>query len=372
VHNFFCFTHIIHTDAYVMKHKLNKRSIASKHSQRRRSSTSSAGAIFNPSELSTKKVDLGIGTVHLDLHAPCLKSTSITKSQKILKRDLLRCNDQRPSLLGAQTLQPPRVHHGSQPIHTNNSSMSIDRAQPVRRRSLSVNSRTFYATIDRIGPWPDVSISRLRSDGNELLRPLKNFRNTKNPRVFSPKYYTAMTENTTKFKFFSQTRNYIDQYRKQKGYILDPRIDVQPIPPPFSVPQPIEDERASITTGDFSFGSIDANNGIARDRANRSTYDLTEHINMSTTPSIPSTSKISVDVQHANHLPTVPLRNGFLRSTRHTSQQPSVILPSLAASSLNYLSSINSVEKAYSNSKNKPSLYPPSKFFLVDNRHKRR
>lgn len=255
--------------------------------------------------------------------------------------------------------------------------MSADRLQPARRRSLSVNSRTFRANIDRIGPWPDVSISRLSSDGNELLRPLKNFRNTKNPRVFSPKYYTALTENTIKFNFFAQTRNYIDQYRKQKGYMLDPRTNVPQIPFPISLPQSNDDERTSIT-GEFNLGTIDTNNGTARDRTIRSYQDLSEQMSINTPPSIPSGTKLLTDIQHSNNLPTVAMRNGHLRPVvRHSHQQVSssqqpVTLPSLGGSSLHYISSINSVEKAYSNSKTKSSLHSSSKFFLVDNRQKRR
>lgn len=373
-----------------MKHKSTKRPILTKYQQQRRSSNTST-TIIDATSISNKKVDLGIGTAHLDSHTLCLKTSSILKSQRALKRDLLRCSDQRPSLLGPQTLQPPRIHHGSQQTV----SSSIDH-HPARRQSLSVNSRTFYATIDRIGPWPDISISRLRSDGNELLRPLKNFRNLKNPRVFSPKYYAGLSENTSKFKFYSSTRNYIDEYRKQKGYLLGgTRIKPQmaSLALSASVQRQQSEEDQSTGIGEFSGGVADLNNGTAGDRIvhstsdlsippnglTRSRNDLNEHLN--TTPSIPSVTKIFNDSHHMNNFPTITMRNGHLRPTRHpphhalvaqqTQHQQAIALPSLTASSLHYISSMSSVEKAYSNSK-KPPIPNHSKLFFIDGRHKKR
>jgi hypothetical protein len=376
-----------------MKHKSSKRTIPNKHHDQRRLSNSST-AIIDATKISNKKVDLGTGTVHLDAHIRCLKTNSILKSQKALKRDLLRCSDQRPSLLGSQTLQPPRIYHGSQQSHTT-SAVSNDRPQQARRRSLSVNSRTFYATIDRIGPWPDISISRLRSDGNELLRPLKNFRNLKNPRVFSPKYYAALNENTSKFKFYSSTKKYIDEYRKQKGYLIDACTIPQMISLSLSTTVPIqqsEDDQCSVV-GEFNVGTVDFFNGTARDRTivsatevslppngvRKLANDLSE--NMNTPPSIPAVTKVFNESHHIHNFPTLMMRNGHIRSTRHpphhaliaqqSQHQQAITLPSLTASSLHYISSMSSVEKAYSNSKK--TLTPnQSKLFLIDGRHKKK
>jgi len=378
-----------------MKSKPPKRPNPNKHQEQRRLSNAST-AVFDTSSISSKKIDLGTGTVHLDSHIACLKSNATLKSQKALKRDLLRCSDQRPSLLGPQTLQPPRIHHGSQQTHTASSS-SNNRQQPGRRHSLSVNSRTFYATIDRIGPWPDVSISRLRSDGNELLRPLKNFRNLKNPRVFSPKYYAALNDDTSKFKFYSQTRNYIDEYRKQKGYLTGarptPEKTYMPVPTSVIVQETEEDQYSAV--GEFTSGDGDLYNDFEKDRAffttvypptpqnepikSKSINDLSENINIQ--PKIPSVTKVLNEPPHTNNVPAITQRNGHVRPTRHpphhpsVSQQPqhqqAIVLPSLTASSLHYISSMSSVEKAYANSKK--ALSPSqSKLFLIDGRHKKR
>ncbi|CAF3663937.1 unnamed protein product [Rotaria sp. Silwood1] len=247
-----------------MKRKSSKRSILNKNSKHL---SNSLTPIIDVTTISSNQVDLGIGTAHLDSHTPCLKANLILKSQKALKRDLLRCSDQRPSLLGSHTLQPPRIHPGSQQVHTASSSSS-DHQQPKRRHSLSMNSRTFYATIDRIGPWPDVSISRLRSDGNELLRPLKNFRNLKNPRVFSPKYYAGLNEATSKFIFYSSTRSYIDEYRKQKGYVLGTQktsqVNSLVSSTPLSIQQSDEDQLSGM--GAFSSAvAVDLNNSTIRE-----------------------------------------------------------------------------------------------------------
>jgi hypothetical protein len=391
-----------------MKHKTSKRSISNKNHQQpqhlsyntqtRRFSTSLT-PIIDTSRISPNKIDLGIGTVHLHSHIPCLRANLTLKSQKLLKRDLLRCSDQRPSLLGSHTLQPPRMHHGSQQMHTLASpsmSLPLNQHQPTRRHSLSVNSRTFYATIDRIGPWPDISISRLRSDGNELLRPLKSFRNLKNPRVFSPKYYAALSENTSKFKFHSTTRTYIDEYRKQKGYLLGARTISQGAPSHSllsSLPiQQSDDEQPSVV-GTFSVGIAEMNNDTAKDRTilsttdlslpqnnqTKSTNDLSEYMN--TSPSIPSVTKIFNEPHHINNFPTIPMRNGHLRPTRHpphhsivaqqTQHQQAITLPSLTASSLHYISSMTSVEKAYSNNK-KSSPQNQSKLIFIDGRQRKR
>lgn len=385
-----------------MKPKIPKRSISNKPPEHRRPSLAST-SIFDTSTISSKRVDLGNGTVHLDAYSSCLKTYTILKTQKVLKRELLRCSDQRPSLLGAQTLQPPRIHHVSHQSPASTASSTVHHQQPVRRRSLSMNSRTFYATIDRIGPWPDVSISRLRSDGNELLRPLKNFRSLKNPRVFSPKYYTAMTENPTKFKYYPSTRSYIDEYRKQKGYLLGLQTPAPINPHPLSIPlihqrteeeeEDEEEEDQPTIVGDFGTAGTNLNSGFVGDRTVVSTTDLSLPANAqmkstndftdstSTPPSIPSVTKVFHEPHHGTSFPSINMRNGHLRPTRHpphhsviaqqSQHQQALALPSLTASSLHYISSMNSVEKAYSNSR-KGSMPPPSKLFFIDGRRKRR
>ena len=257
-----------------MKHKSSKRTIPPKQTHHRSYQTQtrrSSIPIEHTRRISPNQTDLGSGTAHLDAHTLCLKPNVCFRSQKLLKRDLLRCSNQRPSLLGVQTLfQPPRHHHASQQTHSVASSSSTSSSFDRRRRSLSVSSHTFSATIDRIGPWPDVSINRLRSDGNDLLRPLKNFRNSKNPRLFSPKYYAALNDN--KFQFHPSNRTYIDEYRKQKGYLLVPRsIRKQPTSLSLSSLQQLDDDQLS-AIGTFSGG---VGNGSIRERSDFSSTNLT-------------------------------------------------------------------------------------------------
>ena len=375
-----------------MKRKSLKRSILNKHEKHL---SNSLTTVIDATTISPDQVDLGTGTVHLDSHGPCLKANLTLKSQKVLKRDLLRCSDQRPSLLGSHTLQPPRIHHGFQQRSKTtlpSPSSSADYYKPKHRHSLSMNSRKFYATIDRIGPWPDISISRLRSDGNELLRPLKNFRNLKNPRVFSPKYYAGLNENTSKFKFYSSTRNYIDEYRKQKGYSLG--ATTLPLTVRLSAPVPPSDDGQFSGLDTLSSSVVaDFNSNTTKDRGvlsmmdlsfrahelSKSTNSLLEYSN--TPPSIPSVTKIFSDPHHVNYFPTIAMRNGHLRQTRHpphhsviaqqSQHQQSITLPSLTASSLHYANSMNSIEKAYSNSQ-KPSTQNQPKLFFIDDRNRKR
>lgn len=362
-----------------MKHKSTKRSISHKTHRRvyqthpRRSSTPQDTA----RTISPTRIHLGTGPAHLDSHAPCLKSQLNLKSQKILKRDLLRCSNQRPSLLGPQTLQPPRLHHhGSQHVHSIASSSS-DRERLPRRRSFSVHSHLLSGTIDRIGPWPDVSITRLRSDGNDLLRPLKTFRNTKNPRVFSPKYYAALTENTSRFKFHPSTRTYMDEYRKQKGYLLDARTAAQTqassIASSFQLGS-TEDDQYSVTG---TFSGL-AGEMTARDRTEalisnfsllRTEMDKSSNAPSNQTSSAPNipTALHPINIQ----LPSLPTRHHPPRATRAPLGHPIIALPALSTSSMQYMNSMNSVEKTYGEHK-KSSRQPPSKLYFLDGRQKKR
>lgn len=341
-----------------MKNKSNKRSSSNKHSQHRRhfhplatrrSSIQGNGQLRT---LTPSRVHYGTGVAHLDESKACLRPTNLSKNVKLLKKDLLKCSNQRPSLLGPQTLQPPRLHQSQQ---SHPSSSSVDRGDhpPARHRSLSNHSSSFYATIDRIGPWPDVSISRIRSDGNELLRPLKTFRNVKNPRVFSPKYYAAMTDNSTRFKFHPSTRTYIDEYRKQKGYVLTSRSLSMGPQTTLSFSSSIvlatnDDDQLSVG-GTFT--------GTAGDATSRDFTYLQKSPNDSAEPTIlPSVAPKST--RPAPPPPVVP--------------QQTITLPTLAHSSLHYLNSMNSVEKTYGEHKKTPRHANPSKVFLLDGRQKKR
>jgi hypothetical protein len=368
-----------------MKHKSTKRSSSNKHPHHR-SYQPQTRRLSTPNDktrlLLPDKIDLGTGTVHLDSHTLCLKPNVPLKSQKLLKRDLLRCSNQRPSLLGQQTLQPPRIHHGSQQTHSvvssSSRSSSYDHQNSHRRRSLSVHSHTFHATIDRIAPWPDMSISRLRSDGNELLRPLKSFRNMKNPRLFSPKYYASLGENRVKFQFYASTRTYMEQYRKQKGYLLNPR------PPPQQTSLSLSSSAQLVQSDDDQLSAVGtysggAGNGTARERSYLSATDLslphtgiTRSINdiFDYTTKSPIFSSIT---NQMNILPSIANRNGHIRSIRPSQhQQTTPTLPSVNTTSLQYISRMGSVEKTYGNENKKNSTQNQSNLYFLDGRQKKR
>ena len=363
-----------------MKHKSSKRSISNKthrrgyQTQARRGSTPNATA----RTISPNRIHLGTGPANLDSHHVCLKSQLNLKNQKILKRDLLRCSNQRPSLLGPQTLQPPRLHHhASRTIHSMAPSNS-DRERLPRHRSLSIHSHTFCGTIDRVGPWPDISITRLRSDGNDLLRPLKTFRNTKNPRVFSPKYYTALTENTSRFKFHPSTRTYMDEYRKQKGYLLDNRTAGQG-----AMSSSIASSFQLVSTEDDQYSVTGTFSGLAGETTTRDRTEalissfshLRTETERSTNTLLTQTSSapnMSTGLTPINiNLPSVPTRHQPPRTTRVTPAHQTVALPALATSSLQYINSMNSVEKTYGEHK-KSTRQQPSKLYFIDGRQKKR
>jgi hypothetical protein len=368
-----------------MKHKLSKRSTSNKHrhrsyqTQTRRLSIS----IDHTRTVSPNQINSGTGPAHLDSHTSCLKPNVPLKSQKLLKRDLLRCSNQRPSLLGPQILQPPRIHHGSQQTHSfaSSSSSTSSSSNDQRRRSLSVNSRTFHATIDRIGPWPDISISRLHPDGNDLLRPLKTFRNVKNPCLFSPKYYAGLNDNTSKFKFHSSKRTYIEEYRKQKGYLLTLHSMKQPTSSSLSSSrqaQRLDDDQLS-TIGTYS----GVENYTARERTNTSTTNLsisTREITKSLDDILNNNNNhvpiISSVTNQINIFPSLPIRNNNnnnnnLRSIRHTQHHQTLTLPTLPNASVRYLNSMNPVEKVYADNK-KISKENPSKLYFFDGRQNKR
>jgi len=337
-----------------MKHKSTKRSISNKQIHHR----SDVDQI-----ISTNPIDLGTGTAHLDSITSCLKPHHLSKSQKLLKKELLRCSNQRPSLLGPQTLQPPRIHPRSQQnlsiASSSSTSSSTDRRQQRRRRSLSVHSRTFHATIDRIGPWPDISIGRLQTDGNDLLRPLKNFRNPKNPRLFSPKYYSGLNEHTSKFKFHSSQRTYMEEYRQQKGYLLTPRPNKKPQTTSLrsltSSSKQIDDDQLSTSVLDRDRSDISmTSRGLTKSADDLLTNRNNHH---------------SLSADQSNTLPALSIRNtNTYRSIRQS--QHSFTLPAISTS-FQYLHSMNSVDKTYNLNK-KSSKKNESNLIILDGRQKPR
>jgi hypothetical protein len=361
-----------------MKHKTSKRSNKLSHprsyqTQTRRSSTSTDRI----QTISPNKVDLGTGTVHLDSHTTCLKPNLPLKSQKLLKRDLLRCSNQRPSLLGPQTLQLPRVHHSSQHPHslTASSSSLIDHEKTPNRRSLSLNSHTVYPATDRIGPWPDTSINRLCSDGVDYLRPIKSFRHMKNPRLFSPKYYAALHDNANIFRFHPSKRTYIEEYRKQKGYLLNtsstkPQLTSMSLSSSAQLLNSDDDQLSGI--GTCSGGG----NCTARERSDFSTTNSllsSRGISKSADDILDKTNRSPIIASVTNILPPIPIRNNNqLRPTRHAQlHHQTITLPSLTNSSIQYLNNMTAAEKAYGDNK-KTVAENQSKLYFIDGRQKKR
>ena len=355
-----------------MKHKLPKRSISNKHphhkplqAQPRRLSTPHD---YNRTA-SPNKINSGIETIHSDSHTTCLKPNVPLKSQKLLKRDLLRCSNQRPSLLGPQTLQTPRIHHGSQQIPSVLSSSNRSNAQ--RQCSLSDNNsqKLLHTTIDRIGPWPDISINCLRSsDGNDVIQPLKNLRNTKNPRLFSPKYYAALNDNINKFKFHASKRSYIEEYRKQKGYVISSRPKPQTTSLSLSSSgrlQKSDDDQLSV------FGTISGGTGsyTARDRTDFSASNLSISIGgiIKSVDDIIDSNRLPSTSNQSNILPSIPIRNNnHSRLTRPIQHQQTI-----THSSFQYLNNLSPIETVY-DEKKKFSIHNQSKLFFIDGRPQKR
>ncbi|CAF0741644.1 unnamed protein product [Adineta steineri] len=410
-----------------MKHKTSKRSNSNKYPQNnislqvqtRRLSDSSTGANdLRAKSLTNKPPDGSTGTDCFDSNTLCFKSNLELKSQKVLKRDLLRCSDQPPSLLGSHTLHTPGIHHGSQQMHAltlvSNSS-SINHGQSMRRRSFSADPHLSHITHDRLGPWPDIGINRVASAGNEL-NPMKNCRTMKNSRAFSPKYFTALNDNTSKFKYHSSSETYIDEYRKQKGYFLDLNT-IKFLSRSFLLQQQQQQQQQKsdeekLPSTDTLNNGIKTNNDISADRiiveeTDRKIAPATDRLTASTTdlsaksnllskssnnmfehmvvpPSIPTFSKVYHESHQISSFPALSLRHPHLRSIRHSNQnnaaiqqsqqqqqQQTVSLPPLSSSSLQFISGINSADRFYSNNR-KPSIQNHSKLFLFDGRHKKR
>lgn len=366
-----------------IKHKSSKRSSSNKQFhprtypiQIRRTSIS----IDIPRTNSSHPIDCHTENIHVDSDTACLKPHVPLRSQKQLKRDLLRCSAQRPTLLGVQTLQTPRHrhhHHHHPPLqqtHSLASSSSTASLFDRRHRTLSVHSHTFYATIDRIGPWPDISINRLPT-GNELVRPLKNLRN-KNARLFSPKYYAALAENNAQFKCHASNRTYIEEYRKQKGYVLIPNSTQKQLTllsMSSSLKRDDDDQLSAI--GSFSGGQGSC---IARDRtdlssarAPLSTRGITRSGDDLLDPHDEPVPMVASTSNPGSLLPSIPIRNNQNnqppRAIRQSPQQPMINLPPINKTSYRYLNSIQAVEKTYGENK-KPSKENQSKVYVIAER----
>ena len=362
-----------------MKNKSSKRSASNKHSHRRSYKTHTR-CLSTPNEYPRTispnmidKIDLGTGTVLLDPHVSCLKPNVPIKSQKQLKRDLLRCSNQRPSFLSPQTLQAPRIHRASQQTHSGTSSStssSLGHQNSQRRRSSLPISIIFHSTTDRIGPWTDLSISGLPSNGNDLLRPLKTFRNIKNPHLFSLKYYSSLTDKTSQFKWHLSIHNYIEEYRKQKGYVLDlysaPQSTSLSLSSSIPLGQLINEHLSTAentTTRDQTSMSVTTLSSTARGTT-KSADDVSNNTNR--LPTISSTAN------PMNTFPSIPYRHkDNFRSNRRSHNHTTVALPTVKPSSVPYFNSLNSVGKSCDDNK-KTSTQNQSRFFVIDGRKKKR
>ena len=356
-----------------MKHKPSKRSSSNKHPHPSRSTQLATRRLSTPGHtappISTEPSDTGL----LESDSPCLKPTTSLKSYKLLKRELLRCSNQRPSLLGSQTLQPFRVHHGSQQF-ASLTSLSLDEEH---RRSLTIHSQPLPISTDLIGPWPDISIARPRPDENDSSRPLKALRQTKHSHGYSPKYHTSLRDKTNQFQFYSSTRTCIDDYRQQKGY----RLNIRPARPraALSVSSSLllvqsDDDLLSLT-GTLSSGPTTTESSIG-ERTDLLARDSPPF----SSPVRPTRKSLPEFVDHSksrpiqptlNMFPAIPTRHGVMRSTRPTQHLSSIALPTLTNPSLQYINSMNSVEAAYGESKPSPAPNASNLFFL-DGRQKKR
>jgi hypothetical protein len=311
--------------------------------------------------MSSNKSNSSTDSSHSDSHTTCLKPNLPLKSQKLFKRDLLRCSNQRPSLLGPQTLQPLHINNGSQQIPCVELSSSRQNAQ--LHCSLPGNAHKLRATIDRIGPWPDISINCLRSDENDLIQPLKTYRNSKNTIFFSTKYYATLDGNINKFKFHPSAGSYIEEYRKEKGYLISSCPKSEDIPLSLSSlvrSQKSDDDQLSTcgtcsrTTGT---NSVRNPSDVSTGRITKSADDAMDNIR---SPTI------------SNNLPSISVRNpNQIRLVRGTQPQQTILLPTIKTSSFEYLNSKNPIQTVYGGNK-KFSKHNQSKLYIIDGRQQKR
>ncbi|UJR14693.1 hypothetical protein I4U23_001686 [Adineta vaga] len=233
---------------------------------------------------------------------------------------------------------------------------------------------------------------------------MKTYRTMKNSRVFSPKYYASLMNNTGKFKYHTSSETYINEYRKKKGYLLSTHKTSKVLPQLLPTQACDDEQLSTIETLNEKASGNDASEHqndattertiiSTSDRLTASTTDLSSRQNplMKSTnsfadqpnipPSIPSLTKAVNEASNMSNFSTVAFRNTQLRAMRHSNhhhhhhhsnqQHQTVILPPLN-SSLQYLSSMNSLDRFYSHSNRKPSMQNHQKCFLIEGRNKKR
>jgi hypothetical protein len=356
-----------------MKQKHGKRSISNRQQQHHhRSYPSATAGDLSSSHVTTRTTTsnrdhLGAGPAHLDSHALCLRPSIPLKNQKVLKRDLLRCSHQRPSLLGSQILQTPRHHHhhphACQQIQSLvSTSTQLTGEHSLRQHALFHHPQTLSTTIDRIGPWPDVSIGRVRSNDNELVRPLKTCRHTKTSREFSSKYHSALSNKTDQFQFHSSTRTYIDDYRKQKGYLLTlPTLVEQN-----TLPSVCSSLQMRPFNDDEQYTFVDSLDGTVGDLTERDQTDLsslrTERRTSFIEISQPSKHMSNTSFGSISVLPSITARSNHFQTPCST-----MGLPLLTKSSMSYTNNINRMRKTLSEHP-KSTREHSSKVYFVNER----
>lgn len=380
-----------------MKHKFTKRSISIKATQPRSYQTQVkrlATPVDHVRPVSPANTEPIEEPLPPDSFLPCLKPDIIAKSQKLLKRDLLRSSNQRPTFLGPQTLQPILVHQTSQPIHSvasstsSSSSSSVDNRYGLRRRSLSLTSRAFHSTTDKIGPWPDISTNIICSNQTNLLRPLKKLRTIKHNRISSPKSSISSNDNANQFKFHPSKRDYMEIYRKSKGYVLD-------------LPSKKQDTSLSLSSSanliDFDDDDQLSAVGTCRSGARSSTvlertYESTTNLsaigesnvkqvtessshnatNHSCSHNSTRLPMIATSINQINIPGFVPIQSNLqFRMHRRMRNYFTKALPPILNPPVQYLNSIDPVEKFYDHHK-KHRSNNHSKIYLINGRPKKR
>ena len=282
----------------------------------------------------------------------CFKENLTLRPEKLLKRDLLRCDDFRRCYL-----IPPR-RPATKLARTFCDSSSVDRLST--RVSLSITESS--VPTDHFGPWPEYSVRCVHPNGKDFLRRLKNTRGSSSSK--------ELQDSSPKLQFYSSINTSIDDYRKQKGYFLDNLFKS----PSSTTSLTESDERLLSTTTIVDRPKLQLTNTdiiLCQNKFIKLNTDAGEHSN--TIPSIPSNIRPNQDSHHHSHLPLITMRNGHLRQTRQTFQQSivnqqSLVLPSLSGSSIPYL---NSPDKTLVNP-NKTNLNGPSKLYFIQGRQKKR
>jgi hypothetical protein len=314
--------------------------------------------------------------------SPCLEQHRSSKSQRLLKRDLLRCSESRLSLFDRQSLLFDPI---AQCMRSKCSSLA-DCQTRIQHRSVSVNlDANQTRTNDRFGPWPDVSICQEKhSNSNDSIRRSKNLRHLR------ASHHSSINDKTTKFKFDCSTELYIDEYRKQKGYMLDVPIMSSPTCLLLQPEQQsdVDDQSAaglssvtwtdinSRTSSDIMSLSASDISLVQCNKPMKSIIDGADHSNSA--PSIPTITKMLRTPYYFHHLPSIAVRNNHFRPIRArphhplTATQPSIVLPSLIGSSIQYLNSLTQSDRSHSTSQTKSLSQTPSKLVFIQAQPKKR